>query len=235
MRHLILSLIIIVSLGSCASYQYVTLNSDQMPKNQRKELTWESDTLRVSYNFSGAGGPVTLKIFNKTDKPLYIDWNRSAIVRDGHASSLANPNVQFDGSILSYGRGSGYSNFSGSFTLPEGINLVPPGSDISKSVQQFVEASPIGGQFLPDSTRVQKGIHTDGSSYTFKRYSFDAAGSPLQFHSFLTFVLGNSDKAVFTLSHSFYAKEVILTKEEPEYYYSYVQGGDNMYVKQPAQ
>lgn len=247
MRHLILSALILCCFGSCASYQYVTLNSGQMPKNERKELTWETDTLRISYVFNGSNGTLTMRVFNKTNQSLYIDWNRSALVRDGHATGLASPRIDFSGSPTGYSQSfgrdrrsgltqsAGYASFAGSFELPEGMNLVPPGSDITKSVPQQVDSFPISAEFLPDSARTETGYYRDGSSYKYKRYIFDAGASPLQFRAYLTFALGNDDKAMFTINHSFYAGEVITTKEEPVYYFAYGQGGDKITIRRPAQ
>jgi len=227
--------LIILAFGSCASYQYLTLDSAQMPKNAKKEFTWENDTLRVNYNFNGEGGPITISIYNKTDKPLYIDWNKSAMVRDGHASSLSSPTVQVSGSVTSYGRRVSYGNLSASFEMPEGVNLVPPASDITKNLGALADSIPISSEFLPDSAKIEKGIYPDGQPYKFRRYHFDETKSPLQFKSYLTLVLGNNNANSFSVSHSFYANEVLLTREDPTFFKAFRQGGDKLYIKQPAQ
>lgn len=232
MRSLILSVLIILALGSCSTYQYVTLNSPEMKKNEGQDLVYENDTLRLTYNFNGKGGPITISVYNKTNQALYVDWNKSAMVRGGHAYSLSNPNVQVSGSIWSYGRRVSYSDLNASFSMPDDVNMIPPSSDISKTLKAIVDSSSISREFLPDSVKAMKGYYSDGGSYQFRRYHFDEGSSPLRFRSYLTFVLGNNSAMGFSISHAFYAGEVVLTREDPNFFAAYRRGGDKMYLKQ---
>jgi hypothetical protein len=235
MRFIILSTMALLGLCSCAStYQYLTLNAAGMSKNQKKELVWETDTLRLSYNFSN-GGAFALTVYNKTDKPLFINFNKSALVRYGHAVSMANPTVQVSGTTTSYGRGGSFGSFNGSFDLPEGVNLIPPASDITKSLNLSVNSDPLSREFLPDSAHIEIGKYADGASYKYQRYTFDTSESPYQFRTYLTFVTGGKEGGEFTVSHTFYTDEVLVTHEPPEFFYAYLLGGDKLYVKQPAQ
>src|SRR5258706_7879221 len=139
--------LILLTFSSCASYQYLTLDSPEVQKNNKKEFTWENDTMRLTYNFHGEGGPLSMTVYNKMDKPLFVNWKKSALIRDGQAFSLFDHNVQISGSYSGSSGGGRYfqstsGNISGSFDLPEGMNLIPPGSYITKSLNTMVQPSP---------------------------------------------------------------------------------------------
>lgn len=70
MRHIILPVLIVLTFGACSPYQYLTLDSTQLPKNDKKQFVWENDTLRLSYDFSGSGGPMSVNIYNKSTQPF---------------------------------------------------------------------------------------------------------------------------------------------------------------------
>jgi hypothetical protein len=241
MRCLILSLLIVLVFGSCSSYEYLTLSSPQIPKNDKKEFSWENDTMKLVYNFHGEGGPMSVTIYNKTEKPLFVNWKKSALIRDGHSTSLFNSSVQVTGELSTTAiplrskvATASYSSLSASFDLPQGMELIPPASDIKKGLFAVQDEAVLNAQ-NKDTAHSEKITDAYGVVARFKRFSFEEAQSPLQFRSYLTFVLGNDNSPEFSVQHSFYAKEVLLSSDDPEYFSLYRQGGDNLYIKQPAQ
>jgi hypothetical protein len=241
MRYLILSLLIIFLFGSCSSYEYLTLNSPQIPKNNKKEFSWENDTMKLVYNFHGEGGPMSVTIYNKTEKPLFVNWKKSALIRDGHSTSLFNSSVQVTGEIATSGvplrsrvATASYSSLSASFDLPQGVELIPPASDIKKSLLAVQDAAVLYS-LKEDTARSEKLTDAYGVVAKFRRFSFEEAQSPFQFRSYLTFVLGNDNSPEFSIQHSFYAKEILLTRDDPAYFSLYRQSGDNLYFKQPSE
>jgi hypothetical protein len=67
---------------------------------------------------------------------------------------------------------------------------------------------------------------------TYKLYKFDEPSSPLQFKSYLTFMLDSDNAKEFSVSHSFYAREVMVTQYSPVYFSRYHKAGDMLYVYQ---
>ncbi len=61
---------------SCNTYQYYTVNGT-LQKSQFSDFFFENDTLQIIYTFNGTNGPVTTKIYNKLEIPLYINWDQS--------------------------------------------------------------------------------------------------------------------------------------------------------------
>ncbi|MHA4808750.1 hypothetical protein ACX0G9_11620 [Flavitalea flava] len=230
--------IILLALSSCSTYQYVTLNSPEIPKNDKKEFILENDTMKLTYNFHGQGGPMNVTIFNKTAQPLYVNWKKSALVRYGQTLSLYNRKVEVTGTAsttsFAVGRGvsTGFSDLSASFELPAGIEFIAPSSYISKSLINVLDAE------VPDIAAEEKNAKLvklqdhDGMTTKFKRIVFDEKGSPVQFTSYITFVLGKDANGEFSLKHNFYGMEVLLTANEPDTFGLYTADGDKLYVKQ---
>ena len=160
MRILIPLILLLSSLSGCkTSYEYLTVNSAQMQKTPQHQLSWENDTMRIDYTFHGAWGPVAVSIFNKTSQPLYINWKKSAFIRDERPIVLYDPQVNFsatvDGTNYRLGRTiSTSAQIGGSFALPEGVEFIPPVSTVSKALLSLGNT---GSLFvhLPDSTRWQ--------------------------------------------------------------------------------
>jgi len=48
--------------SSCVTYQYFTVDSSQLPKDDRQSFVVDNDTMQLTYGFSGAGGDVTITV-----------------------------------------------------------------------------------------------------------------------------------------------------------------------------
>ena len=241
MRLLYLALILLAVSSCSTTYQYVTLNSPEVPKNDRKEFTYENDSMLLTYNFHGEGGPVGMTVRNKMDKPLFVNWKKSFLIHDGQAVCLFNSRVVVNGSFDAYSyrvpsidkERVTSGNLYATFDLPEGMDMIPPGSYITKSLQALVQATPVYNTKFQEKTRDEMVTDSTGVTYKYKRYSFGASESPLQFKSYLTFVVGANPQE-FALTHSFYAQEVFLSGEVPEYFGFYKPQGDQLYIRKPA-
>lgn len=241
MRLLYLALILLAVSSCSTTYQYVTLNSPEVPKNDKKEFSFENDSMRLTYNFHGEGGPVAMTVFNKMDKPLFVNWKRSFLIQDGQAVCLFNNRVEVNGVIEAYsfrsivpGTRVSSGNLYATFDLPEGMDMIPPASYITKSLQALVRRTPVYNTRFMEKTQDEKITDFSGVSYKYKRYSFDQSASPLQFKSYLTFVVGSNPQE-FAVSHSFYAQEVMLSAEMPEFFGFYKPQGDQLFIKKTGE
>src|ERR1700744_5157672 len=97
MRLFILVFLALAGITGCSSYQYMTVDSSELKKNAHRQLTWENDTLKLIYDFNGYGGPIRLYVYNKTSQPLYVNWKKSALIRNRYSIGLFNPNVAVNG------------------------------------------------------------------------------------------------------------------------------------------
>src|SRR4051812_46882763 len=83
---------------SCSRYQYATINgSSGITTNDKLEFVAENDSLRLVYNFNGANAPINITIQNKLQKPVYIDWQRSALIVNDKAISYVLSELKIEG------------------------------------------------------------------------------------------------------------------------------------------
>jgi len=76
---LLASFYALLTATGCAHYQYLTVDSS-LPRNNLQEYVVDNDTVSISYNYSGANLRLSVSIYNKLMRPLYIDYLRSAII-----------------------------------------------------------------------------------------------------------------------------------------------------------
>ena len=247
MRYIIPLVILVASLSSCSRYQYMTLNSSQLNKNDQNQFVFENDTIRLTYDFSGSDGPISVNVYNKTNQPLYVNWKKSALIRNEHALSYFDKNAYFWGSSEGYAYRFGNSrsalgsfastgsNFSGTVALPEGMAFVPPGSSISKGLVLLSQTGPMVAD-IPDSVAEQR-VNVDYNLLIakYRKETFDASTSPVKFKSYLTFVLGSNNTLEFSETNEFFVEEALDTKNVPEDFPLYQQRGDKFYIKYQRQ
>ncbi len=213
-----------VLFSGCVQYQYLTLASN-IPKNNEGEFIIENDTLLVKYKFSGLGGPVQIYAYNKLNKPLYIDWNKSAIIIGDHSQSYVTGTATLKGTYngstygLSNNRspyggnyGSNYGRLSGVIQTEKDLSFIPPKTYIDERrllvKSEFLALDPA----LKHRINIPTAIGTASAKYV----NFDQAASPLQFRSFLT-VSANEDLShSFHFENSFWVSKVIETITSPK-------------------
>jgi len=78
---LVLACFGILVFSGCSQYQYISMNSN-LKQNDNREYISENDTVQTKYIFAGRDCPMRVKIYNKLQIPLYIDWSRSALIID---------------------------------------------------------------------------------------------------------------------------------------------------------
>ena len=218
--RLLLYPLLILFLASCTTYNYVTMDSPDIPLDRGKVFLWETDTITVAYQFGGEGGQVTVTVFNKSTQPLFVNWKKSAVIRDGMMVSLYNRNVIANGTMSteSYragaGQTSGYSQFSASFEVPEGIEFIPPQTGLSKTVANL-QAINVNSFEVPVSIEKEKSVTADGMITKFRRVYYADEHSPFHFKTYLTMALGKNAENEFSVQHTFYVKEVIESTTNP--------------------
>ena len=123
--------LISISFSGCLKYQYLTISSD-IKQNKGNEFVIENDTLLLKYGFRGDGGPIHIYAYNKLDKPIYIDWTKSAIIRNDKSESYVTGQSIISGTVNggSYRVGNNYSINSGSLNgtirTDQEISFIPP-------------------------------------------------------------------------------------------------------------
>lgn len=223
MKLSLLILIASILTVSCNRYQYFTIGSKDARTNEAQELIVENDSFSITYNFNGLNAPVHMKVFNKLDRPVYLDWKRSSLIVNGQAISY------MPGSLKISGAGSGSSfaltdnaaaydgSFSATAELPVDWQLIPP--------QSYIIRIPLSvtSEFfknVPDSmfSLVRVPLN-DGSIGAVRTAQFSSSNTPMRFKSFLTFQVGDAiPGASVAYNHEFYISELVRTGIRPKKY-----------------
>lgn len=206
--------------SSCSVYQINTISSTNTPQNEKTgDFVMENDSVKITYDFAGQNAPISIQIQNKLDQPLYLDWQRSALVYNDSAISYAGNdaiiNANVSGAQYKYSNRwtvSG-SNISGSVALPQFIEFIPPHAFIKK-IPLLLTSVP----FINIADSVFRDTVLLGREYPAraKKASFSFDNSPLVFSSYLTFFTGESERHNVSYQQQFYISEMITTKINPE-------------------
>jgi hypothetical protein len=202
-------------------YQYSTVSSNGMGRNERNEFVYENDSLRLVYNFYGKDAPVNITIHNKLQVPLYIDWLRSALILNDRTVTYSPNEVKINGSYhggsYNFGNRSGWEVTGGhihaSASLPPSVDFMPPRTILTKNPlaisREYVEN-------IPDTAFHRlRYAGAEGMTVSVKRATFSEETSPLRFRSFLTYMVGEAAAKPQSLEHSFYVSEIMNSGQGP--------------------
>ena len=219
--------------SSCQTYQYFRVSGSNISPDSSYQFVAENDTLWVQYNFNGYNGPVKISIYNKKSRPLYVNWEKSAIIIQGKAFSYYLPDKQISGSTSSAELkwGNGISTQSGYVQAllkgQEGMDFIPPYSMIERSslfiLKGFLNDIPEG--------RLKKN-HVDGDNTlpSVRGIDFSREESPVIFRSYLTFSTSFEPLVEFNMEHSFYVSQILLSSINPSNFPSVQNQGNRFYT-----
>jgi hypothetical protein len=222
MRKLFLFLIAGVSLSSCSRYYVSTLESSNTIKNEATgEFKFENDTLAITYNFHGDNAPISIELYNKLNEPLYVNWQKSALIKGDRATSYSGKQITFNAELSGSSLG-GFelinglqttdydAKISGAATLQEEISFIPPKSRITKIPLKLAQ---IDYKAISDTLYQRSYIPLAGRPGVWgKEATFNSQNSPLNFKSYLTLYTQKENKQqIFYLRHFFYITNLIKT------------------------
>ncbi len=219
-------------LASCSTYQVNVLSSTNTIKDDKTGVfNFENDSVKITYSFYGNNAPVSIQVFNKLDKPLYVDWQRSAaIIGDDAVSYMPNQvNISgnYSGQTYSWQNrprslAGNYSSTSGSISavadLPKNTTFLPPHSQAS-NVPILLTKDRFN---LPDSGYRKEKVNLFTGDFSTRTEilvaDFVKDNSPLKFKSYLTLYTqdGNLVKPM-AYQHEFYVSKIVNTTTEPFY------------------
>ncbi|HEV2482928.1 MAG TPA: hypothetical protein VGS79_24855 [Puia sp.] len=229
MPKLILPILVMLFLSSCVTYQYFTVDSAQLPKDDHQAFVADNDTMQIAYSFGGAGGPLTITIFNKTNQMLTINWNKSALICNDQSFSLAQTNSTFTASALT-GRGTGSTTVSGTVNVVPGVQIIPPQTRVVQPALTLNVALPQFKMALPDTARKQRVMTDNAYEISFKTVAVNESQSPLRMKSYLDFTIGQGSGTEFVESHTFYVSKMMQSTYSPDQFSFYHQLGNEFYI-----
>lgn len=205
MKKLILISLILLSLYSCRStYYYSTLSSDNgyVENVENGDFLLDTDSLWIAYCFKGLGAPVQVTVFNKSNKALYVDWSRSALIIDGMAMTYAGKQLNYD-DFMDMATKSDIYNVT---RLSENASYIAP--------QSMVSEIPLS--LYPNFEKINKKLYKKAymgdkanNKTQISRIDYNINNSPLMFKSYLTLYRVPHRPIVF--QQDFYMSNLIKT------------------------
>lgn len=222
---------------SCSTYQYATISSNGVGRNEKNEFVFENDSLRLVYNFCGKDAPVNITIQNKLPVPIYIDWLRSALIVNDRTVSYSPNEVKINGSYhggsYNFGNRSQWEvtggHINANASLPATVDFMPPKTILTKNPlaisNNFIDT-------IPDiAFQRQKYPVAEGMTVLVKKAIFTEDTSPLRFRSFMTFMVGEATAKPQSIEHSFYVSEIMNSGQGPQNIMAnYEQRGNQYYT-----
>ena len=212
MKRLLIILILSLSFFSCQStyfFSSLKTTNQYMEKTENGNFRLENDSMWISYRFEGRDAPIQITVFNKMSKPLYVDWEQSALIIDDVAYSYAGEQS--------------WSNAQISEIAP---NRLVHHNAMSLNVT-FNDMKRKG-------FKNRKLVNNKGEVVEIKRMDFTEDNSPLFFSSYLV-TYTNRDNPI-TYKQDFYISNLIKTKSvNPDNLpVGMANRGDLFYVEKPA-
>lgn len=227
MKKILLVLLPIILFSSCTKQYIQIFETGSLNVNQSAGFwVFENDSVKLTYEFWANKGVMSFSIFNKLDKPLYIDWKNSSFIYnsnklnywvDEQQSTLASyyGGFYYNGPIIKPGLtiNEGIQISSSISVKPERITFIPPKSFYYRS--QFYLMPILYYQFNKNS--VSKSIVSRNDNLnkktTIYEQNFDYSSSPLKFRNFIAFSFTENASSFFFIDNEFY----LLSVKEMDY------------------
>jgi hypothetical protein len=79
--NLIPTIVFILLFTSCTkSFIQVFDTTSTNPLISKNENIFENDSIKITYSFWASNGVMSFSIYNKLNKPIYIDWKNSSLI-----------------------------------------------------------------------------------------------------------------------------------------------------------
>jgi hypothetical protein len=201
----------------CSVYQHVTLKSNLQQNNMLGYLI-ENDSIAVVYSFNGQNGPIHIELSNKSDRPFYVDWQKSALITNGQSNSLWKDEAIISANSTEYKVlpeseiVSSTSSINGIIEKRDKKTFVPPHSSVS--VNSYVLQSKFFTNPAQKSEKVT--FYTAEGKTSARKFSFSKEDSPLNFRIFLSISRDDSFENPFQFDNSFWVSDYCETPVSPK-------------------
>lgn len=243
-KLLYLMLLGLAILSSCSVYRLGTLNiANETSDQNTNPFISENDSVKITYSFKGVFAPLEISIENKLNEPIFVNWEKSALIFEDDSESLSGEKINIAGNI----NGELNTPF-----LPSGLTIADVRQRINLSSQKPLSITFIAPKAIIKKTtisinrRIENGIPEDNWTYSYVSYSgkytgagklktakFNEENSPLKFKSYLTIYTANKEdvvKDVLIFQKSFYLADIKKSAIFPTNIVQYNESKGNMFI-----
>lgn len=229
---------ILAALNGCTTYYQVIETKSNGTTMEGGFHVFENDTIKITYEFWAENGVMSFAVFNKIDKPIYIDWKKSAYIDNSNKLNYWNDatvsqtsslyrSYFYNGPMLRPGlTTSGTVGQAASAEVKdERITFIPPKSNYYRSQFHLITK-----RFDLDSRAKVSNPNRNGyQSLTSKILSqeFMVESTPLVFRNFLTYSFHEDFRTETYIDNVFFVSKVV---EMPSYHFGgYLRKADGTY------
>lgn len=215
-----LTFFIFTLIGCSKSYIQVFETKTTNTKIEKEFYVYETDTVKITYAFWAKKGIMSFAVFNKLDKPIYIDWKKSSYIDNSNKlnywineerikSTSYYGSYFYDGPLLKpgYTISKGISVTATTKVKTERITFIPPKSNYYRS--QFY-LLPLTYYKLDIKTEYKEVNRNNKPKKKTRVYeiNYTKNTSSLVFRNFLTFSLTEDFKGKFYVDNEFYLSKI---------------------------
>ncbi len=229
MKKILTILVVSVIFSGCNYYmQICEIKTTNTKTIYTDNFVFDNDTVKITYAFWVEGGVFAFSIYNKIDKPIYVDWKNSSFIYNNdkvnywideqqtNSSSLyltnyyKNANPFINPLISSIGGSSTSSNT----IKPERVTFIPPKSNYYR-YQFAISKRPFYLFKIKDFTKSQQPPTRVKEEFV-KEFSYE--NSPLKLRNYIAYTLTENSQNFSFVDNEFYLariKEINLADEKP--------------------
>jgi hypothetical protein len=194
-----------ILLASCSGQIRLT-ETESIGKDAVKNSVCENDDIKVTYDMWGENGIMYFSLYNKTDKPIYIDWKRSVFIYNDWKNNYWVEKTTTESFLASSvdGRNIRYTNKVSTITA-ERVTFIPPKTYVSvpmtyvifKNITQVKTATAGNNKasvLITDDLRNDKSAAltkipstTGKGSINVYQKTYTSETTPARFRNFLTY------------------------------------------------
>jgi hypothetical protein len=225
-KKALIYLITLVLFSSCKGYVQVVYTKPINANIKKKDgfYTYQNDSVLVAYSFWEDRGEMSFMLFNKMDRPIYVDWKRSAFISENKRASYYTDKTTTNYTAVSNSWTNvflnNYSlisplvsanantivNGTGTTVKEERITFIPPHSYILKRFYPM-----LGHIYFDINNReTNDTIINDRRAYVTRPKKLDA----ISFRNFVTYSFSEDFKDEFYVDNGFYINKIISVKTE---------------------
>jgi len=220
MKKYLLLLLILTTVGCSKSLIQLIETSSNNTIDNKGFWVFENDTVKITYSFWAENGLMAFNIYNKLDKPIYIDWKNSSFILEGRKLDywIDEKQTNVESYYKGYYYGGPVSNSyfgvtrgtvvtSATEIKPERVTFIPPKSNYARS--QF---------YLLPKDQFELGVNCQKiieqrndyprRSTTVLSKTFDENTSPFIFRNYIAYTFSETSKEFVFIDNGFYMKSV---------------------------
>ena len=220
--------IMLIMATSCATPTFYQIHKVEPISNvlpDGKHLVYDDENCKVYYNFWDENGDAGFRLYNKTDKPIYINMEESFFILNGIAYDYFKNRVftksyttqKSTGGELSTSRGVIYdgfgmlqsSNISANRSAGSSFST---GRSVSISESRLICVPSKTSKIIYEFT-ISEGIYRSNDLYRFptrsqvKPVNFTVNNSPIVFSNKISYYVGSSDN-IIVFENKFFVSEI---------------------------